>query len=104
MAKKEPGAEAADVREASFDERLGRLEALARARGQEARPRAAIARYQEGIELLKSCHEQLAGFRARVEELTREAEGGVRPFADDPDEPDQAPARRARDEPRDERG
>ena len=47
----------------------------------------AIARYQEGIELLKGCHSQLAGFRARVEELTRDAEGGLRPFAEDPDAP-----------------
>lgn len=44
-----------------------------------------IERYQEGIELLKQCHTSLGEHRRRVEELTREAEGAMKPFEGDPD-------------------
>ncbi len=75
--------------EAPFDERLERLEAIvAELEDKRLGLEPAIARYQEGIELLKSCHVQLSGFRARVEELTRGAEHGLRAFADDPDADD----------------
>lgn len=74
--------------EPGFDERLERLEALV---GELEDGRLglepAIQRYQEGIELLKGCHDLLAGFQARVEELTRGAEEALRPFAEDPDAP-----------------
>lgn len=74
--------------EPTFDQRLERLETLvAELEDKKLGLEPAIARYQEGIELLKGCHSQLQGFRARVEELTRDAEGGLRPFAEDPDAP-----------------
>jgi exodeoxyribonuclease VII small subunit len=70
----------------SFDGRMGRLEAIVNeleSGGLELEP--AIARYQEGIELLKQCHGVLRGFKAQVEELTRDAEDALRPFEGDPD-------------------
>lgn len=69
-----------------FDERLARLEAIVgqlEQGGLGLEP--AIERYQEGIQLLKECHGALDGYRRRVEELTREAEGAMRPFEGDPD-------------------
>ena len=41
-----------------------------------------LSQYKEGVALLKGCREQLAGFRAQVEELTAD---GTKPFAGDPD-------------------
>ncbi len=54
---------------------------------------AAIARYQEGVELLKGCKGLLEGFQKRVEELSADADGGVVPYAGDPDA-EREPARR----------
>jgi exodeoxyribonuclease VII small subunit len=70
----------------SFDERLGRLEAIVSEleRG-ELGLETAIERYQEGVELLKGCHGILARFKRRVEELSGEAEAALKPFAGDPD-------------------
>ncbi|MEM7308119.1 MAG: exodeoxyribonuclease VII small subunit [Planctomycetota bacterium] len=45
----------------------------------------AIERYQQGIELLKTCHATLASTRKRVEELTEGAEEALRPLGGDPD-------------------
>ena len=72
--------------EASFDERLSRLEAIVNEleRG-ELGLETAIERYQEGVELLKGCHGILARFKRRVEELSGEAEAALKPFAGDPD-------------------
>jgi exodeoxyribonuclease VII small subunit len=70
----------------SFDERLARLEAIvAELENGEIALEPAIARYQEGVELLKGCKGLLEGFQKRVEELSADAEGGVAPYADDPD-------------------
>ncbi len=91
MARTEPtgqdarGASAGDEA-LSFDARLERLESLVaelEEGGLELEP--AIDRYQEGIRLLKGCHEVLAGYRKQVEELTREAQDALRPFDGDPD-------------------
>ena len=69
-----------------FDQRLRRLEVLVAELEQGGLGlEPAIERYQEGIELLKSCHQALAAHRRRVEELTREAEEAMRPFQADPD-------------------
>jgi exodeoxyribonuclease VII small subunit len=51
----------------------------------------AIERYQEGIRLLKDCHGALGEYRRRVEELTHEAEGAMRPFEHDPDVAERPP-------------
>ena len=70
----------------SFDRRLERLESIVgqlEEGGLELEP--AIARYQEGIELLKQCHGTLAQYRKQVEELTADAEASLRPFDGDPD-------------------
>ena len=70
----------------SFDGRMARLEEIVgelESGRLELEP--AIARYQEGIELLKQCHGVLHGFKAQVEELTRDAESALRPFESDPD-------------------
>jgi exodeoxyribonuclease VII small subunit len=70
----------------SFDERLARLEAIvAELEHGEIALEPAISRYQEGVELLKGCKSLLEGFQKRVEELSADAEGGVRPYASDPD-------------------
>jgi exodeoxyribonuclease VII small subunit len=72
--------------EASFDERLARLESIVgELEGGKLGLEPAIARYQEGVELLKDCQRKLAGLRARVLELGREAEGALTPFDGDPD-------------------
>jgi exodeoxyribonuclease VII small subunit len=73
-------------KEASFDDRLGRLEAIVHELEQgDLGLELAIERYQEGVELLKGCHGILARFKQRVEELTGEAELALKPFAGDPD-------------------
>ena len=76
-----------------FDARLARLETLVSELEQGGLGlEPAIERYQEGIELLKECHKALAGYRRRVEELTREAGDAMRPFEGDPDFPARDPA------------
>ena len=72
--------------EPGFDERLERLEALVSEMEEGGLTlETAIGRYQEGVGLLKSCHETLAGYREQVQELTRDAEEALRPYAGDPD-------------------
>jgi exodeoxyribonuclease VII small subunit len=72
----------------SFDERLARLQAIVSELEQgELGLEPAIERYQEGIELLKQCHTVLAGYRRRVEELSAEAEAGIKAYGADPDFP-----------------
>ena len=72
--------------EPAFDERLERLEAIVtELEAGELGLEPAIERYTRGIELLKSCHATLAAQRARVEELTADAEQALRPFEGDPD-------------------
>ena len=69
-----------------FDERLERLESIvAELEDGGLGLESAIDRYQEGIEHLKLCQKTLEEYRQRVEELTRDAEGALEPFADDPD-------------------
>ena len=69
-----------------FDERLEKLEGIiAELEGGGLGLEPAIERYQEGIEHLKLAHKTLEAHRARVEELTRDAEGVLRPFDGDPD-------------------
>lgn len=75
-----------DGDEPGFDARLERLESLVQeleAGGLGLEP--AISKYQEGIGELKDCHQLLAGYRKRVEELAQDAEGILRPFEGDPD-------------------
>ena len=70
----------------SFDGRMRRLEDIvSELEGGELELEPAIARYQEGIELLKQCHGVLRGFRSQVEELTAGAESELQPFTGDPD-------------------
>ena len=72
--------------EPSFDERLARLEAIvAELEKGEIALEPAIARYQEGVLLLKSCRGLLEGFRKQVEVLSADAEGDAAPYPDDPD-------------------
>jgi exodeoxyribonuclease VII small subunit len=71
---------------AAFDQRLAELEGIVnQLEGGELGLEAAIERYTRGIELLKSCHGTLAAQRARVEELTADAEQTLRAFEGDPD-------------------
>ncbi len=81
-AKREETSEA----EPGFDERLSRLEAIVTELEEGGLGlESSIERYQEGIEHLKHCHARLEEYRKRVEELTRDAEQALRPFAGDPD-------------------
>lgn len=79
--------------EPGFDERLQSLETLVTeledgGLGLEA----AIARYQEGIALLRACHETLGAYKARIEELSREAGATVTAIADpDFQDPEETP-------------
>jgi exodeoxyribonuclease VII small subunit len=71
-----------------FDQRLERLQSIVSELEQgELGLESAIERYQEGIELLKTCHGQLEGYRKRVEELSADAEASLRPYEADPDFP-----------------
>jgi exodeoxyribonuclease VII small subunit len=70
----------------SFDQRLSRLEQIvAELETGKIALEPAIERYQEGVELLKSCRDLLDGFKKRVEELSADAEAGTVPYAGDPD-------------------
>jgi exodeoxyribonuclease VII small subunit len=80
------GEERQEAGAVGFDQRLSELEAIVRELeegGLGLEP--AIERYQRGIELLKDCHRTLATYRARVEELTRDAALSIQPFERDPD-------------------
>ncbi len=72
--------------EPGFDERLARLEEIVTVlEGGGLALEPSIERYREGVELLKSCRDLLGGYRKQVEELTRDAEAGLTPYAGDPD-------------------
>ncbi len=70
--------------EESFDQRLERLEKIV-AELEQGRLglEVAIERYQEGVELMRSCRAALEGYRKRIEEL--QGDGELSPFAGDPD-------------------
>jgi exodeoxyribonuclease VII small subunit len=77
--------------EADFDSRLARLESIVSEMEEGGLGlEQAIERYQEGVGLLKGCREVLGGFSRQVEELTKGAEGALRPYAGDPDLDDDA--------------
>jgi exodeoxyribonuclease VII small subunit len=72
--------------EPGFDARLARLEQIVgelEAGGLALEP--SIARYQEGVALLRDCRGILEGYKKRVEEISASAPGGVAPYAADPD-------------------
>jgi exodeoxyribonuclease VII small subunit len=70
--------------ETGFDQRLERLEALVgELENGGLGLEASIARYQEGVTLLRECRTTLESFRKRVEELA--ADGTSAPYAGDPD-------------------
>ncbi len=80
---KNPAEGAAGAGSQSFDERLARLEQIVAELEQgKVGLEDAIARYQEGTELVRGCRELLDRFQKRVEELT---EAGAKPYAGDPD-------------------
>jgi len=75
-----------ETQPADFDTRLEQLEAIvAELERGGLGLEGAIERYQEGIELLKSCQGTLAGYKKRVEELCADADQALRPFGEDPD-------------------
>lgn len=56
--------------ELDFDARVSRLEALVREMEQGGLGlEGSIRRYEEGVELLRRCREELASYRKQVEEL-----------------------------------
>lgn len=70
----------------SFDARLARLEEIVHALEEgDLELEAAIARYKEGVTLLKDCRGLLGQYRSQVEELTGEAQASLRPYDEDPD-------------------
>lgn len=83
MAKKTPQEK---PQEADFDSRLARLESIVQEMEEGGLGlEQAIERYQEGVGLLKGCRDVLDGYRRQVEELTRGAEGALKPYDEDPD-------------------
>lgn len=75
-----------DDSEPSFDRRLARLEDIVgELESGGVALETAIERYQEGVELLKSCRAILDGYKKRVEELSASADAGLVPYAADPD-------------------
>ena len=85
MAKKKKSAEAAgEAQEGGFDDRLERLEGLvADLEGGELSLEEAMERFAEGVALLGACREALAGYEARVEELSEVAEEGLSELTDE---------------------
>ena len=84
--KAEDGSGAAQ--DGSFEGRLERLRVIVSELEQgELGLEPAIERYQEGIELIKTCHTALASFKKRVEELSADAESSLAPYEADPDFP-----------------
>lgn len=72
--------------EPGFDARLARLEEIVtELEGGGLALEPSIERYREGVELLKGCRALLGGYRKQVEELTRDAEASLKPYAGDPD-------------------
>ena len=71
--------------EPSFDENLASLEEIVALLDQQALGlEPALAKYREGVQLLKKCQTMLESFQKQVEELSAE-DGGTRPYANDPD-------------------
>jgi len=69
--------------EVSFDARLVSLEELvSELENGGLELEAAIQKYQEGIELLRSCHTSLGTYKARIEELSSQAEVTVSAIVD----------------------
>ncbi len=69
-----------------FDARLRRLEALvAELEDGKLDLEPAIARYKEGVALLRGCRDVLAGYRKQVEELVGDAGDETRAYEGDPD-------------------
>ena len=93
MAKKSKSA-AGDVQggakdqEEGFDARLARLEELVSdLEGGDLGLEAAMERFAEGVKLLAGCRDALSAYEERVEELSAEAESGMRELsAEDGDE------------------
>lgn len=84
MAARNKDENAAKPAEIGFDQRLERLEALVgELENGGLGLEASIARYQEGVKLLRDCRTTLESFRKRVEELG--SDGTSAPFAGDPD-------------------
>ena len=84
MPARNKDANAAPAPESGFDQRLERLEALVgELENGGLGLEASIARYQEGVKLLRECRTTLESFRKRVEELG--ADGTSAPYAGDPD-------------------
>ncbi|MDP6408241.1 MAG: exodeoxyribonuclease VII small subunit [Planctomycetota bacterium] len=73
-----------------FDGRLARLEAVVEELEEGGLGlEQALERYREGVGLLKGCRTALEAYQQQVEELAADAELTLRPFAEDPDAPDQ---------------
>ena len=78
-----PAKKASKASAPRFDQSLGRLEEIVAELEQGGLGlEDSLSQYKEGVALLKGCRDQLAGFRAQVEELTAD---GARPYAGDPD-------------------
>ena len=72
--------------QATFDERLARLETIVADLEQgKLGLEGSIERYQEGVQILAQCQTLLAGYRRRVEELSAGSAGELKPYAGDPD-------------------
>jgi len=71
--------------QAGFDENLAALEEIVSLLDQQALGlEPALAKYREGVQLLKQCQTMLDSFQKQVEELSAE-DDGTRPYPNDPD-------------------
>ena len=81
----DPDAAKTDAPDPGFDGRLARLEELVGSLEEGGLElEASIEGYKEGVALLKSCREILAGYQKQVQELGLEAEAAT-PYPGDPD-------------------
>jgi exodeoxyribonuclease VII small subunit len=77
--------QASERAEPSFDENLAALEEIVGLLDQQALGlEPALAKYREGVQLLKKCQGMLDSFQKQVEELSLE-DGATKPYANDPD-------------------
>ena len=79
MSKDSSSRPPASAGEARFETRLERLRKIVEELEAGELPlERAIERYEEGVGVLKQCADTLARARARVEQLSRDAEGALR--------------------------
>ncbi len=85
MSKSAKSGAAGDSGELSFSDALGKLERVVEAMESEDLPlEALLARYEEGMKLVRLCEARLAAAEVRIRQLEQEPEADAPPAPADP--------------------